>query len=83
MVTEKENDLQQRVSTGKRRYLVFTSAGDRTNLRMWLAEDRRFDLWITSYGDHPDTLEGLWRLLGMPEGLKVSEPTGCLSTVAG
>ena len=58
MATKKENDLQQRVSTGKRRYLVFTSAGDRTNLRMWLAEDRRFDLWITYYGDDPNTLEG-------------------------
>jgi hypothetical protein len=58
VATKKENDLQQRVSTGKRRYLVFTSAGDRTNLRMWLAEDRRFDLWITYYGDDPNTLEG-------------------------
>jgi hypothetical protein len=59
VATKKENDLQQRVSTGKRRYLVFTSAGDRTNLRMWLAEDRRFDLWITYYGDDPDTLEAM------------------------
>jgi hypothetical protein len=58
VATKKENDLQQRVSEGKRRYLVFTSAGDRTNLRMWLAEDRRFDLWITYYGDDPNTLEG-------------------------
>jgi hypothetical protein len=58
VATEERSDLQERVSIGRRRYLVFTSAGDRTNLRMWLAKDRGFDLWITYYGDHPDTLEG-------------------------
>jgi hypothetical protein len=34
-------------------YLVFTSAGDRSNLARWLRGRRNFDVWITYYGDHP------------------------------
>jgi hypothetical protein len=34
-----------------RRYLVFTSAGDRANLHKWLGPTRSFDLWVTYYGD--------------------------------
>jgi hypothetical protein len=82
VATAKENDLQQRVSTGKRRYLVFTSAGDRTNLRMWLAEDRRFDLWITYYGDDPNTLEGYGDYWVCRKGSKFQN-LRVLSTVAG
>lgn len=33
------------------RYLVYTSAGDRSSLRNWLSADRHFDLWVTYYGD--------------------------------
>lgn len=33
--------------------LVFTSAGDRSNLRGWLKGRRDFDLWIVYYGDQP------------------------------
>jgi hypothetical protein len=33
--------------------LVFTSAGDRSNLGRWLQGRRDFDLWIVYYGDQP------------------------------
>ena len=36
------------------RYLVFTSAGDHSNLVRWLRGRRHFDLWITYYGDDND-----------------------------
>ena len=33
------------------KYLVFTSAGDKSNLHHWLKGERNFDLWISYYGD--------------------------------
>jgi hypothetical protein len=36
-----------------RRNLVFTSAGDRSNIGRWLRGRRNFDLWISYYGDEP------------------------------
>jgi hypothetical protein len=33
--------------------LVFTSAGDRSNLRRWLQGRRDFDLWVVYYGEQP------------------------------
>jgi hypothetical protein len=41
---DKKNHLQNK-------YLVYTSAGDRSNLRYWLKGKRNFDLWVTYYGD--------------------------------
>ncbi len=38
------------------RYLVFTSAGDRSNVHRWLRGRRDFDLWIAYYGDTPGAL---------------------------
>ena len=38
------------------RNLVFTSAGDRSNVRRWLRGNRNFDVWITYYGDEPGGL---------------------------
>jgi hypothetical protein len=35
------------------RNLVFTSAGDRSNISRWLTGRRNFDLWISYYGDEP------------------------------
>jgi hypothetical protein len=32
--------------------IVFTSAGDRSNLERWLEGRRNFDLWVTYYRDH-------------------------------
>ncbi len=37
-----------------RRNLVFTSAGDRSNIARWLKGRRNFDLWISYYGDEPE-----------------------------
>jgi hypothetical protein len=39
-----------RIGAPKREYLVFTSAGDHSNLAVWLDGRRNFDLWITYYG---------------------------------
>lgn len=39
--------------------LVFTSAGDRSNLRGWLHGRRDFDLWVVYYGARPGTFQEL------------------------
>lgn len=33
------------------KYLVFTSAGDHSNLELWIKGHKNFDLWVTYYGD--------------------------------
>ena len=38
----------------QRRFLVYTSAGDRDAVSLWLEGRRNFDLWVTYYGDHPE-----------------------------
>jgi hypothetical protein len=38
------------------KYLVYTSAGDNSNVVQWVRGPRSFDLWITYYGDHPPRL---------------------------
>ncbi len=40
-------------SAGRSKNLVFTSAGDRSNVSLWLSGRRDFDLWIVYYGDSP------------------------------
>lgn len=37
-------------------YLVYTSAGDHSNVRQWIQGTKTFDLWITYYGDRPGHL---------------------------
>jgi hypothetical protein len=39
--------------------LVFTSAGDRSNLRGWLQGRRNFDLWVVYYGEQRGTFRDL------------------------
>lgn len=46
-------------SGSRRRYLVFTSAGDRSSIHRWINGPRNFDLWICYYGDHPGSLRGM------------------------
>ncbi len=47
-------------ATGSRsRNLVFTSAGDRSNLGRWLRGRRDFDLWTVYYGDQPGKFRAL------------------------
>jgi hypothetical protein len=44
--------LHQNISKPRHPYLVFTSAGDHSNVHYWLKGQRNFDLWITYYGDN-------------------------------
>ena len=49
-------DLNAELSTSvatqpKRTWLVFTSAGDRSNVAQWYREDKEFDLMVVYYGD--------------------------------
>ncbi len=43
--------LTQNIDCPKSKYLVFTSAGDNSNLHLWLKGHRNFDLWVTYYGN--------------------------------
>ena len=45
--------LVRRHACAPRRNLVFTSAGDRSNVHRWLEGPRNFDVWISYYGDAP------------------------------
>lgn len=49
--------LSKRLDEPQSRHLVFTSAGDYSNLRLWLDSDRTFDLWISYFGDKPKRYE--------------------------
>lgn len=56
-MTAPEN-LYIKNETPASKYLVFTSAGDNTNLHLWLEGEKNFDLWITYYGKGDDHLKG-------------------------
>jgi hypothetical protein len=43
-----------RIKTTTSRFLVFTSAGDNSNLKLWFQGERNFDVWINYYGDDVD-----------------------------
>ena len=47
----------QKSPAAPRRYLVFTSAGNRNAVPGWLAADRDFDLWVVWYANGPDILD--------------------------
>jgi hypothetical protein len=50
-------EVREAVAKGqKSKYLLYTSAGDRSNVHEWLSGERNFDLWITYYGDYPGAL---------------------------
>ena len=46
-----------KIAAQPRRYLVFTSAGNRNVVSSWLAGTRDFDLWVVWYAEGPDGLE--------------------------
>jgi hypothetical protein len=48
--------LSSTISSPRSPNLVFTSAGDRSNVRRWLTGKRNFDLWVVYYGDGPGVL---------------------------
>lgn len=56
--------------TPKRKYLVYTSAGDHANLCGWLKGDRTFDLWITYYGQDGDRFRSVADLYNRRHGSK-------------
>ena len=43
-----------KISVPRHKNLAFTSAGDHSNLELWLAGERQFDLWVTYYGNQLD-----------------------------
>jgi hypothetical protein len=57
--------------------LVFTSAGDRANLRGWLRGRRDFDLWVVYYGDRPDMFRAEADLYGQQKGSKFQNLHHC------
>jgi hypothetical protein len=40
------------MQTSARKHLIFTSAGDSSNINLWLEGNTNFDLWICYYGDN-------------------------------
>jgi hypothetical protein len=61
--------LDRRAPTHSR-YLVFTSAGDRSNLRLWLGSSQIFDLWVTYYGDQRGLYSDIAQLYNERKGSK-------------
>ena len=57
--------------------LVFTSAGDRSNLRAWLRGHRDFDLWVVYYGDRRDTFREDADLYSQHKGSKFQNLHHC------
>ncbi|MBW1786374.1 MAG: hypothetical protein JRK53_07100 [Deltaproteobacteria bacterium] len=41
----------EKIGTPGQKHLVYTCAGDRSNIPHWLQGERNFDLWVTYYGD--------------------------------
>ena len=50
---DQESIVVCRQASTPRRNLVFTSAGDISNVRRWLKGPRNFDVWISYYGEAP------------------------------
>ncbi len=55
-----------------KRNLVYTSAGDRSNLEHWLRGRRDFDLWVTYYGDVPGRYETAGEYYNERKGSKLN-----------
>jgi len=78
-------DMQLLDGRGQRRtpYLVFTSAGDRSNLNSWLKGSRNFDLWITYYGDQNGRFSDAGELYNARKGSKFQNLKFAYKTWAG
>jgi len=62
------------------RNLVFTSAGDRSNVPLWLRGRRRdFDLCVIYYGERPTSLRSLADFFGVHAGTKFQNLHYCYS----
>ena len=60
------------LSLGRQCYrnLVYTSAGDRSNVSRWLKGPREFDLWLTYYGDRGHSLRAIADIYNVRKGSK-------------
>ena len=65
-----EVDLKKNLPRPRTKYLVFTSAGDKANLRWWLKGERNFDLWINYYGSKENRYIDLGDFYTMKKGDK-------------
>lgn len=61
------------------RNLVFTSAGDQSNVRAWLKGSRDFDLWVVYYGKKPGKLQSHADLYVARNGTKFQNLHYCYS----
>ncbi len=51
--------ISEKIGTPRNKFLLFTSAGDRSNLLGWLEGSRNFDLWVAYYGDEDQRFRDL------------------------
>jgi hypothetical protein len=72
-------ELIASTSGSRSKNLVFTSAGDRSNLRYWLTGPRDFDLWVAYYGDRPGTFQEDSELYVSHKGAKFQNLHYCYS----
>ncbi|MBF0123498.1 MAG: hypothetical protein HQL21_08885 [Candidatus Omnitrophica bacterium] len=69
-VFSKDLQIRKKKERVSSRYLVFTSAGDRSSVDAWVQGRRDFDLWITYYGDQPGRYSGLCEFYNAHKGGK-------------
>ena len=73
-------ELIRTPSDRRSRSLVFTSAGDRSNVRHWLQGRRReFDLWVNYYDDGASALQSLADIYSARKGTKFQNLHYCYS----
>jgi hypothetical protein len=46
-----QDQKSPKIGVPRSRYLVYTSAGDRSAIDRWLKGEKNFDLWVTHYGE--------------------------------
>ncbi|MCI0590963.1 MAG: hypothetical protein L0Y67_05080 [Gammaproteobacteria bacterium] len=63
-------ELTRAIGIPRHKNLVFTSAGDRANLRRWVSGTRNFDLWITYYGGQPRKFQDVADFYNQRKGSK-------------
>jgi hypothetical protein len=73
-------ELQSAHVAPRSRNLVFTSAGDRSNVPLWLRGRRHdFDLFVTYYGERPEALRSLADYFSVHTGTKFQNLHYCYS----
>jgi hypothetical protein len=72
-------ELIAKTAGSRSKNLVFTSAGDHSNLRGWLTGERDFDLWVAYYGDRPGMFREESELYVSRQGSKFQNLYYCYS----